>query len=41
MLININALFFMLISLVPFSASLLGQFSRNELSVIIFARILF
>ncbi|MEK7128448.1 MAG: TMEM175 family protein [Patescibacteria group bacterium] len=36
MLININALFFMLISLVPFSASLLGQFSRNELSVIIF-----
>jgi len=36
MLININALFFMLISLVPFSASILGQFSRNELSVIIF-----
>ncbi len=35
-LININALFFMLISLVPFSASLLGQFSNNELSVIIF-----
>lgn len=36
MLININALFFMLISLVPFSASILGEFSRNELSVIIF-----
>ena len=36
MLININALFLMLISLVPFSASILGQFSRNELSVIIF-----
>ncbi|MEK7539205.1 MAG: TMEM175 family protein [Patescibacteria group bacterium] len=35
-LININALFFMLISLVPFSASILGEFSRNELSVIIF-----
>jgi uncharacterized membrane protein len=37
MLININALFFMLISLVPFSASVLGQFSKNELSVIIFS----
>lgn len=36
MLININALFFMLISLVPFSASLLGQFGKNELAVIIF-----
>lgn len=35
-LLNINALFFMLISLVPFSASLLGEFIRNELSVIIF-----
>ncbi|OGI66432.1 hypothetical protein A3H53_01725 [Candidatus Nomurabacteria bacterium RIFCSPLOWO2_02_FULL_40_10] len=35
-LTNINALFFMLISLVPFSASILGQYSRNELSVIIF-----
>jgi uncharacterized membrane protein len=35
-LTNINAIFFMLISLVPFSASLLGQFSENELSVIIF-----
>jgi uncharacterized membrane protein len=37
MLININALFFMFISLVPFSASVLGQFSKNELSVIIFS----
>jgi uncharacterized membrane protein len=36
MLSNINALFFMLVSLVPFSASLLGQYSHNELSVIIF-----
>ena len=35
-LININGLFFMLISLIPFSASILGQYSRNELSVIIF-----
>ena len=35
-LTNINALFFMLISLVPFSASVLGQNSENELSVIIF-----
>lgn len=35
-LTNINAIFFMLISLVPFSTSLLGQFSKNELSVIIF-----
>lgn len=36
-LTNINALFFMLISLVPFSASILGQFNKNELSVVIFA----
>ncbi len=35
-LVNINAIFFMLISLVPFSTSILGQFSKNELSVIIF-----
>lgn len=37
MLTNINALFFMLVSLVPFSASLLGQFSKNELSIVIFS----
>lgn len=37
MLTNINALFFMLISLIPFSASILGQFNRNELSIIIFS----
>lgn len=37
MLTNINALFFMLISLIPFSASILGQFSKNELSVVIFS----
>ncbi|TSC78001.1 MAG: hypothetical protein G01um101424_135 [Parcubacteria group bacterium Gr01-1014_24] len=36
MLTNINALFFMLVSLVPFSASVLGQFPENELSIIIF-----
>ena len=36
LLTNINALFFMLISLIPFSASILGQFGKNELSVIIF-----
>ncbi|MFA5932124.1 MAG: TMEM175 family protein [Candidatus Paceibacterota bacterium] len=36
-LTNINALFFMLISLVPFSASVLGSFSSNELSIILFA----
>lgn len=35
-LTNINALFFMLISLVPFSASILGSFSGNELSIILF-----
>ena len=37
MLTNINALFFMLISLIPFSASLLGQYNHNELSVVIFS----
>ena len=36
MLTNINALFFMLISLIPFSASILGLYNRNELSVVIF-----
>ena len=36
MLTNINGLFFMLISLVPFSASILGQYNKNELSIIIF-----
>ncbi len=36
MLTNINALFFMLISLVPFSASVLGSFSKNELAITIF-----
>ena len=37
MLVNINALFFMLISLIPFSASILGQFNRNELAAVIFS----
>ncbi len=36
LLTNINALFFMLISLVPFSTSLLGQYNKNELAVVIF-----
>lgn len=36
MLTNINALFFMFISLIPFSASILGQYNRNELAVIVF-----
>ena len=36
MLININGLFFMLISLVPFTASVLGQYNHNQLSVVIF-----
>ncbi|MCE9548888.1 TMEM175 family protein [Candidatus Nomurabacteria bacterium] len=35
-LTNINALFFMLVSLVPFSSSFLGEFSGNEISVIVF-----
>jgi len=37
MLTNINALFFMLISLIPFSASILGQYNKNELAVVIFS----
>lgn len=37
MLTNINALFFLLISLVPFSASILGEFNKNELSIIVFS----
>jgi uncharacterized membrane protein len=36
MLTNINALFFMLISLVPFSANFLGQYSNNEISISVF-----
>ncbi len=36
MLTNINALFFMLISLIPFSASFLGKYSNNEISVAVF-----
>ncbi len=35
-LTNINAVFFLLISLVPFSASILGQYNTNELAVVIF-----
>lgn len=36
MLTNINALFFMLVSLIPFSASFLGKYHDNEISVAIF-----
>jgi uncharacterized membrane protein len=35
-LTNINAVFFLLISLVPFSTDILGQYNNNELAVIIF-----
>ncbi len=35
-LTNINGLFFMLVSLIPFSASLLGHFSTNELAIAVF-----
>lgn len=35
-LTNINAVFFMLIALVPFSTSLLGHYSTNELAIAIF-----
>ncbi|MDP2788670.1 MAG: TMEM175 family protein [bacterium] len=35
-LININALFFLFVALVPFSSSLLGRFSDSELAIAIF-----
>ena len=35
-LTNINGLFFMFVSLVPFSASILGHYSENELAIAIF-----
>ncbi len=35
-LTNINILFFMLISLIPFSASFLGRYSGNEISIVLF-----
>lgn len=35
-LTNINALFFLLIGLVPFSTSILGRFNQTELAIIIF-----
>ncbi len=35
-LTNINALFFLLVGLVPFSTSLLGRYSENQLAIIIF-----
>jgi uncharacterized membrane protein len=36
MLTNINALFFMLVSLVPFSASLLGSYYSSQVAVAVF-----
>ena len=36
-LANINALFFMLISMVPFSTNLLGNFTNNQLAIAIFS----
>lgn len=36
LLTNINALFFMFVSLIPFSSSILGEYPNNELSIIIF-----
>ena len=35
-LTNINALFFMLIALIPFSSNLLGHFSQSKLAITIF-----
>lgn len=35
-LTNLNAIFFLFLALIPFSTSLLGQYSNNELSIIIF-----
>jgi uncharacterized membrane protein len=36
-LLNINAIFLLLIALVPFSSSLLGTFSQNEIAIVIFS----
>lgn len=36
LLTNINALFFMFVSLIPFSSSILGKYPNNELSIMIF-----
>ncbi|MEK7135258.1 MAG: TMEM175 family protein [Patescibacteria group bacterium] len=36
MLTNINALFFMLVSLAPFSASLLGRYHTSQVAVVVF-----
>jgi len=35
-LTNLNAIFFLFVALIPFSTSLLGEYSNNQLSVIIF-----
>ncbi len=36
-LLNINAIFLLLIALVPFSSSLLGTFNQNEIAIVIFS----
>lgn len=35
-LVNINALFFLLVGLTPFSASLIGKYTENQISIIAF-----
>src|SRR4051812_17802676 len=35
-LTNLNSIFFFFVGLVPFSTSLIGQYSNNKLSIIIF-----
>lgn len=35
-LVNINAIFFLFITLIPFSTSLLGKYNDNQLAIIIF-----
>jgi uncharacterized membrane protein len=35
-LVNINAIFFLFLALIPFSTSLLGKYSDNQLAIIIF-----
>ena len=37
MFVNINAVFFVLVALVPFSADMLGRYSKSPLSIMIFA----
>lgn len=37
MFVNINAVFFVLVALVPFSADMLGRYSKSPLAIMIFA----